>query len=61
MKTVYINEKEKITKRKVRKIAKKIEKINKKEEVAVAICNELFENKELIEELKNRKITVLNR
>ena len=60
MKTVYINEKSKITNRKIRKIAKKVDKINNKEEVAVAICDGLAQNEELIDELKSYKITVLN-
>lgn len=61
MKTIYINEKGKITKRKIRKITKKICKINKKEEIAVAICKELTNCEELIEELEDNRIMVLNR
>jgi len=44
MKTIYINQKGRITKRKIRKIAKKITKISKKEDVAIAICKDLIEN-----------------
>ena len=60
MKTVYINEKKKATKRRIKRIVKKIEKINKKEEVVIAICKELYDNEELIKELKQKKIAVLN-
>ena len=61
MKTIYINENLKLTKRKIRKIAKKIYKKSKKEELVVALCKTLNQNKELIEEIKGYKIEILNR
>lgn len=60
LKTVYINEK-KLNARKIRKITKKVSKINKKEEVAVAISNNLIENEELVREIEKHKIQILNR
>lgn len=61
MKTVYINENGEITKRKIRKIVKKINKIIKKEQVIIAICKNLCENEELLNELEDNKIQILNR
>ncbi|MCI8620892.1 MAG: hypothetical protein HFJ50_03745 [Clostridia bacterium] len=61
MKTVYLNEKKKLTKRKINKIAKKLEKINEKEEIVLAISKKLSENEELVNEIKRRKIAILNR
>jgi len=61
MKTIYINQKGRITKRKIRKIAKKITKISKKEDVAIAICKDLIENEELLQELESGGQIILNR
>lgn len=61
MKTIYINEKGKITKRKIKRIAKKINKINIDERVIVAICKELIANDQLIQELNRYKIPILDR
>jgi hypothetical protein len=61
LKTVYLNEKKKLTKRKINKIAKKLEKINEKEEIVLAISKKLSENEELVNEIKRRKIAILNR
>ena len=61
MKTIYLNEKKKIAKRKVKKIAKKLDKINRKEEVVVALSKTLNSNTELIDEIESYKIKVLNR
>lgn len=60
MKTIYINEKRKLSTRKIKRIAKKINKINKKNEVAVAVSNNLLENKELINEIESYRIKVLD-
>ena len=60
MKTVYINEKRKLSKRKIKKIAKKIDKTNRKEEVVVAVSHELSYNKELIEEITSYNVKVLD-
>lgn len=46
--------------RKIRKIAKKVNKINRKEEVAVAISRDLINNKELIEAIESYKVKVLD-
>lgn len=61
MKTVYINEKRKLTTRKIKKIAKKLNRTNKKEEIITAISKDLMENKELIREIESYKIKVLDR
>ncbi len=61
MKTVYISEKRKLTARKIKRIAKKIDKIGRTENIAVAISNDLRENKELLEELESRNFMILNR
>lgn len=61
MKTIYIYQKGKITKRKIRKIAKKISKASKKEDIVVAICKDLSENEELLQELESTKQIILNR
>lgn len=61
MKTIYINKKGRITKRKIRKIAKKISKISKKDDIAVAICKDLSENEELLQELESEGQIILNR
>lgn len=61
MKTIYINKKGRITKRKIRRIAKKISKKSRKEDIAVAICKDLSENEELLKELENTKQVILNR
>lgn len=61
MKTIYLNEKKKMTQRRVRKIIKKLEKLNKKEKIVVAINKDLSKNQELLEEIKKSKIEVLTR
>jgi len=61
LKTVYINEKRKLTTRKIKKIAKKLNRTNKKEEIITAISKDLMENKELIREIESYKIKVLDR
>ena len=61
LKTIYLNEKKKMTQRRVRKIIKKLEKLNKKEKIVVAINKDLSRNQELLEEIKKSKIEVLTR
>lgn len=61
LKTIYLNEKKKMTQRRVRKIVKKLEKLNKKEKIVVAINKDLSKNQELLEEIKKSKIEVLTR
>lgn len=61
LKTIYINQNKRITDRRIRKIVKKVSKINKKEDIAIAICKKLSQNKELLQELESKKLIVLNR
>lgn len=61
VKTIYLDEKKMLTDRKIRKIAKKIYKINKKEDLVVAISKNLKNNHELINEIESYNITVLDR
>ncbi len=58
---VYLNKSKNLKGWKVRRIIKKLEKIRKNEDVAVVLPQELNDNKELIEELKKSKFTILNR
>lgn len=61
MKTVYLDESKKLTKRRIRKIAKKLDKINQKEQIVLAISNTLSENIELREEIESYNIEILDR
>ena len=61
MKTIYLDEKKMLTDRKIKKIAKKIYKINKKEDLVVAMSRNLKNNCELIDEIESYNITVLDR
>lgn len=61
MKTVYLNDKKIMTKRRIKKIGKKLNKINKKENIVVALSKKLSKNEELICEIENYKIEILNR
>ena len=60
MRTVYINTKKELNKRRLKKIAKKLYKMNKKEEIVVALSKNLEENKELNEEISNYGLSILN-
>ena len=60
MKTVYIKEKRKLSKWKLKRIVKKINKLSKKEDIVVAISKKLSKNENLIEELKQNKMIILN-
>lgn len=61
MKTVYLNDKKIMTKRRIKKIGKKLYKISKKEDIVVALSNKLSQNEDLIYEINNYNIEVLNR
>ncbi len=61
LRTIYINKKNKITKRKAKKIAKKLYKLKNKEEILVVISKNLADNSELITNLKEYNINYLNR
>lgn len=50
-----------MTKRRIKKIGKKLNKINKKENIVVALSKKLSKNEELICEIENYKIEILNR
>ena len=56
-----MNEKKKLTTRRIKKLGKKLNKINNKEEIAVILSNVLLENKEFIEEIEKYRINILNR
>ncbi len=60
MKSVYIDEEKNVNARKAKKIAKKLYKINKKEEIAIALSNKMQENGDLLEQLNNYKLCILN-
>ncbi len=61
MKTVYINKNGNITKWKIRRIAKKVNKLNKKEETAVVLSKNLYEIQELVDEIEKYEVKILNR
>lgn len=60
LRTIYINEKRKLGKWKTKRIVKRLEKANKKEDIAVALSNKLSLDNELIYEIESRKIKVLD-
>lgn len=60
MRTVYINEKSELNKRKIKKIAKKINKISKKEDIVVALSKELEKNTELNNQIEEYGIKILD-
>lgn len=60
MRTVYLKEKSNLSSWKIKRIAKKLEKKNRKEKIVVALCKNLSQNEELIKELSIRKIEILN-
>lgn len=60
MKTIYINTKENLNKRKIKKITKKIYKLSKKEDIVVALGNEVIGNEELKTVLYSYGIKILN-
>ncbi len=60
MRTVYINTKEELNKRKLKRIAKKLYKMNRKEEIVIALSKNLEENEELNEEISSYGLSILN-
>ena len=60
LKSVYIDEEKDISLRKTKKIAKRLYKANKKEEIAIALSNKMQENTGLLEQLNNYKLCILN-
>lgn len=60
MKTVYLNEHRKLTKRKIKKISKKIEKLSKKEEIVVAMSENIMDNSELKKEIEDKNVHILD-
>ena len=60
MRTVYIDTKKELNKRRLKKIAKKLYKMNKKEEIVVALSKNLEKNEELNEEISSYGLNILN-
>ena len=60
MKSVYIDEERDITTRKAKKIAKKLYRANKKEEIAIVLSNKMRKNIDLFEQLNKYKLHILN-
>ena len=60
MRTVYINNKDELNKRKQKKIAKKLYKMKKKEDIVVALSKNLKEYKELNDEISSYGLNILN-
>lgn len=60
MKTIYIEDIKKINEKKAKKIAKKLDRINKKEEIVVALSQNLKEYKELNEAIESYGIKILD-
>jgi len=61
LKTIYLNAKKILTKRRIKKIGKKLNKISKKENIAIAISKELSKSQELINEIASYRIPILDR
>ncbi len=55
-----MNEKRKFTYRKIRKIAKKLDKLKRKDDMIIAVSNELSNNDELIREIESYNIKILD-
>jgi len=60
LRTIYIEEKEDISKRKMRKIIKKVYKISKKEDIVLAISKNLENNSQLIDAINEYGFKILN-
>ena len=60
MKTLYINEKRKLTSRRIKKIAKKTYKKARKEECTVILSKAIEKNEELIDALLEYNLTILD-
>ena len=60
MKTVYVDINKELTARRAKKLAKKLYKMNRKEDIAVALSKELEQNEELMSQINEFGIRVLN-
>lgn len=60
MKTVYVDINKELTTRRTKKIAKKLYKINKKEDIVVALSKDLEQNIELTNQISELGIEILN-
>ena len=60
LKTVYINPKKEVTKRRSKRIAKKLYKISKKEDIVVALSKNLRKQEDLKNEIMEYGIKILN-
>jgi len=60
LKTVYVDINKELTARRVKKLAKKLYKMNRKEDIAVALSKELEQNEELMSQINEFGIRVLN-
>ena len=60
MKTVYVNPKKELTKKKMVKISKKLYKLNKKGDIAVAISNNIIGKEELCSLIYDYGIKILD-
>lgn len=61
LKTVYVNKERNLSKWKIRRLAKKLEKQSKKEDIAVLLSKKQSNNYELISEIESKNIKVLDR
>ncbi len=60
MRTIYITTKKELKQRKIKKIAKKLYKINKKEDIVVAISKGLEKQEGLTDEIRSYGLRILN-
>ena len=60
MKTIYVNPKKELKQKKIKKIAKKLYKLSKKEDIVVALSKNLKEQELLANEIKNNGVKILN-
>ena len=60
LKSVYLDQEKNISIREAKKIAKKLYKANKKEEIAIALSNRVREDRNLLEKLEEYKLRILN-
>lgn len=61
MKTVYLDSKKKMTPRRIKKVGKRLNRVNQREQIVVAISNNLMDNAELVNEIEKYRIDILNR
>lgn len=60
MKTVYVDIRKEITARRAKRIAKKLYKMNKKEDIVIALSKELENNEELNNQINEFGLNILN-